>query len=277
MAKATCTVCPHHCTLEEGQLGICRARRNAEGHVVAENYGRVTSLALDPIEKKPLACFHPGSKVLSVGSYGCNLRCPFCQNSEISMARAEQVECRTMTPEELVELALEARPRGNRGLAFTYNEPLVGLEFVEDCAYLARERGLDTVLVSNGYVCEEPFRRLVGSISAANIDFKAFDDTFYQRCGGSLGPVLTAIRIAYEAGVHVELTTLVIPGLNDSPQQMEEEAAWIAGLDPAIPLHLTRFFPRYHMANVPPTPLTTLRDLERIANKHLSNVFLGNV
>ena len=159
--KAQCGICPHHCSLEDGQRGLCRARRNTRGTVTCESYGKLTSIALDPIEKKPLNRFHPGSKILSVGSYGCNLRCLFCQNSEISMASAEKIHTEEISPEELALYALKIKPQGNIGIAYTYNEPLVSYEYVLDCAKLTKEKGLKNVVVSNGYICKEPLLELL--------------------------------------------------------------------------------------------------------------------
>ena len=178
--RATCAICPHGCQLAEGQTGLCHARVAAAGQVVDANYGRVTSLALDPIEKKPLARFKPGTKVLSVGSYGCNLRCPFCQNAAIACAGENDVPWREMAPAELVELAASLMPEGNIGIAFTYNEPLVGFEFVHDTARLAHERSLANVLVSNGYVNDGPLREIAPLIGAANIDLKGYTQSFYR-------------------------------------------------------------------------------------------------
>ncbi|HPE16620.1 MAG TPA: radical SAM protein, partial [Oscillospiraceae bacterium] len=211
--KAVCPICPHHCALEEGQTGLCRARTNTGGVVTANNYARLTSLALDPIEKKPLRRFYPGSSILSAGSYGCNLRCPFCQNCEISMADAG-IQTVTVQPEELVRRALALVPRGNIGLAFTYNEPLVGYEYVRDCARLAHEAELKTVLVTNGTVCREPLLALLPDIDAMNIDLKGFTQRFYDLVGGDLETVREAIALS-ASRCHVEVTTLIIPGEND--------------------------------------------------------------
>ena len=235
--RAVCPICPHACTLAEGQTGLCRARVAEGGQVVDANYGRITSLALDPIEKKPLARFRPGSKVLSVGSYGCNLRCPFCQNASIACAGESDVPWREIAPAELVDAAASLAPEGNIGLAFTYNEPLVGLEFVRDTARLAHERGLANVLVSNGYVNNGPLREVAPLIDAANIDLKGFTQDFYDLVGGDLTTVKhTMEALAATPSCHLEVTTLVIPGLNDSDQEIAEAAQWLASLDPVDPL-----------------------------------------
>ena len=217
--RAVCPICPHACALVEGQTGLCRARVAEGGEVVDANYGRITSLALDPIEKKPLARFRPGSKVLSVGSYGCNLRCPFCQNASIACAGERDVPWREIAPAELVDAAASLVTEGNIGLAFTYNEPLVGLEFVRDTARLAHERGLVNVLVSNGYVNDGPLHEVAPFIDAANIDLKGFTQSFYDLVGGDLATVKHTIEVlAATPSCHLEVTTLVIPGLNDSDQ-----------------------------------------------------------
>jgi pyruvate formate lyase activating enzyme len=274
--KTVCGLCPHHCALEPGQTGLCRARSNENGAIVCSNYGRVTALALDPVEKKPLKRFYPGSLILSVGSYGCNLRCPFCQNSEISMA-GPQIGTVTVTPEELAAKAAELarRPRGNLGVAFTYNEPLIGCEYVRDCAVLLRKAGLKTVLVTNGYLCEEPLRELLPLIDAMNIDLKGFTQQYYEWLGGDLKTVERSIALS-AAHCHIEVTTLIVPGKNDAESEMEAEAAWLASVSPEIPLHITRFFPRYHVADGNPTPADTVYRLCGIARRRLKYVYPGN-
>ena len=270
----TCDVCPRHCQLDVGQTGFCQARANIGGQIVSKSYGRLTALALDPIEKKPLRRFHPGSLILSVGSFGCNMRCPFCQNSDISMAN-DQIPAVEQSPESLVAKALELVPRGNIGIAYTYNEPFIGYEYVRDCAKLAREAGLMNVMVTNGLVCEEPLVTLLPLIDAMNIDLKGFHQSFYDLVGGDLATVQNTIRLAVKA-CHVEVTTLIVPGLNDTDEAMEEESSWLATLSPDVPLHISRFFPRYHMADRQPTPTATIYRLRDIAIKHLSFVYPGN-
>ncbi|MCI1244532.1 MAG: AmmeMemoRadiSam system radical SAM enzyme [Bacilli bacterium] len=269
-----CPVCFRHCELAEGQVGFCRARVNRGGRIVAKNYGAVTSLALDPIEKKPLLLFHPGSKILSVGSYGCNLRCPFCQNYEISQFDLSQ-SADILTPEALVEYAQELVPQGNIGLAYTYNEPLVGYEFVRDCARLIHERGLLNVLVSNGTASLDVLGQVLPYIDAMNVDLKGFSEEFYRFVGGDLGMVKDFIALACRES-HLEITTLIIPGRNDSKAMMEEEARWIASLDPEIALHITRYFPRYKEKE-PPTEVGALSELAAVARRYLKHVYLGNV
>lgn len=273
--RARCGICHHNCHLDEGQLGVCRARRNRGGRVVCESYGRVTSLALDPIEKKPLRCFMPGSRILSVGSYGCNMRCLFCQNCEISMADPDSVRWMEMTPEELARRAQELKPYGNVGLAYTYNEPFIGYEFVRDCARLIRERGMVNVAVTNGCINEGPLLEILPYFDAMNIDLKSFRRDFYRRMGGDLDTVLNTIQTAARR-CHVEVTTLIVPGENDTEEEMEEIAAWLAGVNPDIPLHVTRFFPAWKMTDRSPTPVDRVHGLARAARRHLKNVFVGN-
>lgn len=270
-----CMICPRQCRLEEGQMGFCGARINRSGEVVSENYGKITSLALDPIEKKPLYRFHPGSKILSVGSYGCNLRCPFCQNHEISMCE-KPLNYYVMTPDELVDKAREFVPAGNIGLAYTYNEPLIGWEFVRDCSMAVCEKGLQNVIVTNGYIMEKPFTELLPYLHAANIDLKAYSQPFYRSIGGDLDVVKETIKLAASA-IHVEVTTLVIPDENDSEAEIRELSRWLASVDETIPLHLTRYFPTYHMLNHPMTPEETIDRLAGIAAEYLKYVYTGNL
>lgn len=273
--EAVCPVCPHHCLLAEGQTGRCRARKNREGEIVSINYGKLTSLIPDPIEKKPLRRFFPGSRILSVGSFGCNLACPFCQNHEISMADSGQAYCREITPEALAGLAQAYQNRGNIGVAFTYNEPLVGYEFVRDTARLVRKRGMKNVLVTNGFAELSVLEELLPYVDAMNIDLKGFTDAWYERLGGDLETVKRFIARAAQ-DCHVELTTLIVPCENDSEEEMEREAGWIASLDREIPLHVTRFFPQYRMTDKGPTPVERVYRLRDTAARWLRYVYVGN-
>ena len=273
--KALCELCFHHCALDEGQTGLCRARACQDGKIVSLNYGKLTSLALDPIEKKPLRRFHPGSLILSVGSFGCNMRCPFCQNHEISMAGDSGIPTVEVFPEQLAAKAAELVPRGNIGVAYTYNEPLIGYEYVRDCAALVHEQGMVNVLVTNGTVEEEPWRALLPLVDAANIDLKGFTPSWYQRLGGDLETVKRSIALAAER-CHVEVTTLLIPGENDSEEEIRELARWLASISSEIPLHLSRFFPQYQMVDSPPTPVEQVYRLAETARGYLSHVYTGN-
>ena len=279
-----CDVCFRQCKIEEGQTGFCGARICCDGKIVAGNYGKLTSVALDPIEKKPLKMFMPGSQILSLGSYGCNLRCPFCQNSSISWSqkafefkdRAEYYE-----PEEIVKSALELRGHGNIGLAFTYNEPLIGYEFVRDTAKLAKESGLQNVLVTNGTATQKVLKEILPYIDAMNIDLKAFTDRFYSDfIGGDFQMVKDFITGAAKT-CHVELTTLIIPDENDSEDEMRKLSAWVTTLEKQagkkIPLHITRFFPAFKLTDKNPTPVTTILHLVEVAKKNLEYVFPGNI
>ena len=273
--KQTCDLCFHHCALDEGQTGFCRARANRGGQLVPLNYGKVVSLALDPIEKKPLRRFHSGSMILSAGSFGCNLRCPFCQNHEISMAGDGELRAEDVSPDALAALAEELEPRGNIGVAYTYNEPLIGYEYVRDCAAAVRERGMVNVLVSNGTVEEAPWRGLLPYIDAANIDLKGFNEAWYKRLGGDLETVKRNIAIAAEHS-HVEVTTLLVTGENDTEDEIRALSRWLASVSPDIPLHLSRFFPRYRMTDRPPTPVETVYRLADAARESLRWVYEGN-
>ena len=277
MSEAVCTTCPRRCRLAEGALGACRARRAEGGRVVCANYGRITSMALDPIEKKPLAFFHPGRPILSVGSFGCNLRCPFCQNDGISQHGEGEVPTDSATPSALADLAQRlARERGNLGIAYTYNEPLVGWEFVRDCAREVRARGMLNVLVSNGCASGEVVEELAPLIDAANIDLKGPSQAFYDWVGGDFAAVCRTIGALHAAGCHVEVTTLVVPGRNDSEADIGAIAAFLASISPDIPLHVTRFFPRFRMQDASPTPVATVRRLAEAARTRLRRVLVGN-
>lgn len=270
--RVHCQLCPRECRLPQGATGACRARVNVGGTLESRNYGRVTSIAFDPLEKKPLYHFHPGRGILSLGTFGCNLSCRFCQNYAISQMEAPSQE---LSPRQIVAIA---RDQGEQcaGVAFTYSEPSVWYEFVLDTAGLVQESGMATVLVSNGYLMPQPLEHLIPFIDAANIDIKAFNSAFYRDvCGGGLDPVLRTVE-RMNGRVHVELTTLLIPGLNDDPGEIERLVEWVASLDRRIPLHFSRYFPTYRM-ELPPTPVETLERAYDIARERLDYVYLGNL
>ncbi len=284
---AVCDVCFRHCNIPEGGRGFCGVRTCRDGRVIPLNYGKITAIMLDPIEKKPLSRFHPGSRILSVGSYGCNLRCPFCQNYDISWGEAvgrREEEAEEITPQELADTALFYKDRGNIGVAFTYNEPLIGYEFVRDTARLVHEAGMLNVLVSNGTAEVPILEELLPYIDAMNIDLKGFTDEYYSEIlGGNRKMVMDFIERAVK-DCHVELTTLIIPGENDSEDEIRRMAEWIAGLKDKdgnviggdIPLHISRFFPRFHMTDRDATDVKKVYRLAEIARERLKFVYTGN-
>jgi len=267
-----CGLCPHNCKIASGKSGICGVRRNRNGALIAESYGKVTSIALDPVEKKPLYHFYPGSKILSIGSYGCNFNCGFCQNHRIS---AKSALYQMFSPNEIAATSKDLVLKGNIGVAYTYNEPLIGYEFVKDCAELLRKQRQKNVLVTNGFIMPEPFNQLLQFIDAANIDLKSFNPLFYKEIGGKLENVKNNIINAVKS-CHVEVTTLIIPGKNDSPKKIEALAEWLAEIDDKIPLHISRFFPAYKMQDISPTPIDTIYNFVEIAGKYLRCVYPGN-
>lgn len=275
MSKLTCNLCPHRCSLKENQKGICNARSNIYGKIVPVNYGHLTSIALDPIEKKPLRRFHPGKSILSVGSFGCNFKCQFCQNHQISMDFKETSRLQFVKPEELIKASIDLVQRGNIGIAYTYNEPLVGYEYVMDCAILARKNNLKNVVVTNGCFCEEPMQELFPLIDAFNIDLKGFTSEFYKNVGGNLDTVKNFIKLSSKYS-HVEITTLIIPDENDSEDEIRKMAEFIASINPDIPFHLSRFFPCYKMQYKSPTEVKTIYHLANIAREKLNYVYEGN-
>ena len=275
--RVECQLCPHHCRIAEGKTGVCKSRRNQGGVLVSDVYGKPCALAIDPIEKKPLYHFHPGTTCLSIACTGCNFRCLNCQNHDISQVFPEQVECYDLSPEGVVSLC---EKHHQPGIAYTYTEPLTYIEYVMDTARLAHEKGIWNILVTAGYVCKEPLADLLPYIDAANVDLKSFSDDIYQRVsGGHLSTVLETIISMRDAGVWIELTNLIIPGVNDDMDMIRRMCRWMKenGLANA-PLHLSRFFPRYKMENIPPTPLRTLQAAKQIAHAEgIQNVYLGNV
>ncbi len=271
-SKVRCLLCPHYCILGKDGLGKCGVRKNEKGRLFSLIYGEAASIALDPIEKKPLYHFHPGSSILSIGTKGCNLKCPWCQN--FSIAQDLNAPTQSITSQEVVSRAQEAK---SIGIAYTYNEPFVWYEFVFDTARLARQQGLKNVLVTNGYVNQKPLEEMIGSIDAMNIDIKAMDEEFYRKyCAGQLSPVLKTAEFAKDK-CHIEITNLVIPALNDQEEDFAKLTKWIAQkLGKDTPLHFSRYFPAHKM-DTAPTPVEMLNKARDIAKKKLRYVYLGNV
>jgi pyruvate formate lyase activating enzyme len=272
--KAECLLCPHKCNIEDGKTGLCGVRKNTGGRIELQTYGVLSACSLDPVEKKPLYHFFPGYNILSVGSYGCNMRCDFCQNFSISQRGFDEKES-TINPENLLKMAMEGHR--NIGLAFTYNEPVIWFEYMRDAASLAKSHGMYTAMVSNGFVNGEPLRGILNFIDAFNIDLKSFNNTFYRKLtGATLEPVKKTLRMIAESGKHLEITTLIIPGQNDDEKEMELETEWIAReLGKNVPLHLSRYFPMYRR-NDPATTEETLGRLFEIASGKLNYVYIGN-
>ncbi len=269
-----CELCPHRCALKPGQKGLCGVRQaDPAGQIlIALNDGLASCVHLDPVEKKPLYHWYPGTEILSIGTVGCNLRCPFCQNWELARWDPSLV-LQSIAPQTLVQMAKET---GSRGVAFTYNEPLVWFEFLLDSAPLLRREGLDVVLVTNGTINPEPMKELLPFISAANVDLKAFSEEGYRKLGGFLEPVLATIQTMKKARVHVELTHLLVPGINLEKRSFEEMIEWISGIDENIPLHLSRYFPHWKWTE-PATPLPLMQEFWEIASRRMPHVYLGNV
>ncbi len=275
--KVKCNLCPHHCQIDDGKSGICLVRKNIGGVLFSENYEKISAISLDPIEKKPLYHFYPAQKILSIGSVGCNLKCKFCQNYEISQATVNDYAfLKSYTSEELVHKAIED-PK-NIGIAYTYNEPIIWYEFVLETSRLAKQKGLKNVLVSNGFINPEPLKILLETIDAFSIDLKSFTEHFYKNLtSSSLAPVLNAIKQIKKSGKHLELTNLVITGLNDDGAKFEDMVDWIVkecGEDTV--LHISRYFPMFKIKNIP-TLESKLESLYEIAAQKLHYVYLGNV
>lgn len=271
--RVRCELCPHHCLLSDKQRGRCSVREVRDGSLYTLNYGAVSSAAIDPIEKKPLYHFKPGKYILSLGSFGCNFSCSFCQNYSISK---ELPDTQHLPPEELIGLAKDKKQSGSVGIAFTYNEPSIWYEYVYDVARLAENKELDIILVTNGFINKDPLEALLPYINALNIDLKAFTPGFYEKvCGGKLEGVMNTIKTSASKS-HVEITTLLVNGYNDSVMEVEELAKWLSSVNPAIPLHLTRYYPNYKLS-VPPTPERRLQEGLEAAKKHLQYVYVGNI
>lgn len=278
--EVICELCPHHCRIRPDKIGICRVRKNEGGKLYSLNYGVVSSASLDPIEKKPLYDFMPGSKIFSIGSVGCNLQCVFCQNWQIATASVEAVKFseKEVTPAAVVEAALAMVPKGNIGIAYTYNEPTVWFEFMRDIAALAKENGLKNVMVSNGFIERKPLEILLDLIDAFNIDLKGYSNDFYRRLTKSeLDSVLHTLKTIAKHGNHLEIAYLVIPQENDDPEEFRKTMLWIKeNLGDNISLHVNRYFPCYKL-KTPPTSLEKIEELYQIAKEILPRVYKGNV
>ncbi len=272
-----CLLCPHRCRIKEGGRGLCRSRECRDGKLYALSYGRPCALAVDPVEKKPLNHFMPGTSCLSLSCTGCNLSCRWCQNSDISQVKPEEADSAEWSPEEIVDAAMR---RSLPSIAYTYTEPFTWWEYMHDIAVLAHERGLKNILVSAGYVEKEPLQELLPYLDAANIDIKVMDDEIYRNyCGASLAPVLENILTMHSAGVHVEITNLLVTGVNDSDEQVGALCKWMAGNGlQDVPLHFSRFFPRYRFTDVAPTPKPTLLKARDHAHSlGIKTIHIGNI
>ena len=275
--RVICRLCPNECVLREGERGACRVRENRDGRLVTLVYGTPCSAHVDPVEKKPLFHFHPGSTAFSIATAGCNMSCRFCQNWEISQQGPEKVRSANLPPAAVVRLAGK---RGCASVAHTYSEPVVFYEYMLDCAREGRRAGIPNVMISNGYINEEPMRELCASLGAVKIDLKAYTDGFYREiCGAHLAPVLRTLEVVKDEGVWLEIVVLLIPGLNDSAGEIRAMTRWIAKtLGTGVPLHFSRFFPTYRLRNIPPTPPATLERARRIAGEAgLEYVYVGNL
>ena len=272
--KLECLLCPHFCKLDSGKTGICGVRKNTGEKIELTTYGVLSGFALDPVEKKPLYHFYPGQNILSIGSFGCNMRCDFCQNFHISQTIPKSL-VPGMTLGKIVKECVNAEK--NIGLAFTYNEPVIWFEFIKDAAEMVKKEGLYTVMVSNGFVNPEPLQEIVQFIDAFNIDLKSFNNNFYRKLtGAELDPVKNTLRQIIKSGKHLEITTLVIPGQNDDAREMTLQSEWMAGeLGCDVPLHLSRYFPTYKR-DTPATSEATLKRLFDIASEKLDYVYTGN-
>lgn len=271
-----CHVCNRKCVISEGKTGFCKMRENDNGILYSKNYASASSIAVDPIEKKPLFHFHPGSLSLSLGSIGCNFKCPYCQNWAISQTYLDEVGIRNILPEKAIRLTQE---NDCKSISWTYNEPTMWFEYTYDSAKLAQKKDLKTVYVTNGYMSDETLNLIAPYLDAANVDLKSMSDKFYQElCQARVKPVLENIRTMHEKGIHIEITNLVMPGHNDSEEDLKSLVEFVADVDVGIPLHFTRFYPHYKMNKLPPTPVETLEKAQKMAiDAGIKYVYLGNV
>lgn len=273
-----CRLCPKNCLIADKKTGNCNTRINIKGKLYSLTYGKPVSISVDPIEKKPLFHFHKREKILSIGTIGCNLHCKFCQNYDISQAKAIDYfdRIKFVAPAEIISIC---KQKGLKLIAFTYTEPTIFYEYALDIAKLAKENNIECVIVSNGFINKEPLQKLCEYVSAANIDLKAFNSDFYKNiCNAELSPVLESLKTLKKNNVHIEVTNLILEGKNDNIKEIEELAIWIKeNLGKETPLHLSRAFPMYKMQDITATPLSTLQDAFSVCKQHLDNVYLGNV
>jgi pyruvate formate lyase activating enzyme len=269
--RIVCEICPRECKLGEGQVGFCQGREVRDGILIASNYGQAASIAIDPIEKKPLYHVMPGSNILSLGPNGCSLNCDFCQNWQISQ---DTVPTREITITELLRIATTD---DSIGVAYTYSEPLMWYEYLRDTAKILKDSELLVVVVTNGYINEKPLREILPFIDAMNIDLKSIEPEFYRKiCGGNLEDVQRTIRISHQAGCHIELTHLIVTGHNDKIEKIKKLAQWVASVDTDIPLHLSRYFP-HHKYLQPPTSSSFIKEAYQVAREYLNFVYVGNI
>lgn len=269
--KVECFLCPQNCIIPNKDIGLCRVRKNVDGILYSTNFGKITAYHMDPIEKKPLFHFYPGKRIFSIGTFGCNFSCRFCQNWQIAHGKPQYIET---TAENLVNIA--KNENDNIGIAYTYNEPVIWYEFISKIAPMVHESKLKNVMVTNGYIQERPLERLMPYIDAMNIDLKGFKEDFYQNnCGGTLQPVKNTIVQASKE-CHVEITCLIIPGLNDKKEDIADLARWLSDMNSSIPLHLSRYYPAYKM-KVSSTDQEVLLEAKEEAEKYLSHVYIGNM
>ncbi len=280
--KVQCIACSHRCIIDEGKTGICGVRKNINGKLYLLVYGRVIAKHVDPIEKKPLYHFLPRTSAFSIGTFGCNFRCSFCQNYDISQFKDlygevddEQFFGEKITPKQIVNEAINLNCKS---IAYTYNEPTIFIEFAHDTAKLAKQKSLKNILVTNGYMTKETLDYILPYIDAMNIDLKSFNEKFYEKiCKAKLKPVLETIKIAKQKNIHIEITTLIVPGENDSEKELTQIAKFISKIDKKIPWHISRFFPMYKMQYKSPTPYEKLKQAYEIGKKYLDYVYMGNV
>jgi len=272
--KGSCVLCPQNCHIATGKSGFCKARKNISGELVTQVYGKPVAVNVDPIEKKPLYHFLPGSKSFSIGTVGCNLACEHCQNFDMSCADPERINVNYLSPEEIVQMAID---RGCKSISYTYNEPTIFFEYAVDCAKLARKKGMKNVIVTNGFINPEPAAEFAKYMDAANVDLKAFNDDFYKKIAkGRLKPVLDTLKL-YHSKIWVEVTNLIIDGKNDDMSEIEDMCKWLAKhLRRDVPLHFSRAFPMHRMQDILPTPESTLGKAKEIAEKYLDYVYIGN-